>query len=126
MASADVLLATLEPEAAQFAIPSKVLSYLCAARPILLAAPRQNLSVSILDRSQAGIAVEPDDTRGWIAAATRLVADPALREQMGHNGRSYAEHTFNIDRIAARFESVLAQAQAVRRPLGQPALNETN
>lgn len=34
LASADVLLVLLEPDAGEFSVPSKVLTYLCASRPI--------------------------------------------------------------------------------------------
>ena len=42
LATADVLVAMIEADAGTFAVPSKVLSYMCAGRPILLAAPRAN------------------------------------------------------------------------------------
>ena len=39
LGSADVLVAILEPDAGVFSVPSKVLSYFCAGRPVLLAVP---------------------------------------------------------------------------------------
>src|SRR5262249_23180303 len=39
LASADVLVAILEPEAGVFSVPSKVLTYLCAAKPLLACMP---------------------------------------------------------------------------------------
>ncbi len=36
LGSADVLVAILEPDAGVFSVPSKVLSYFCAGRPVLL------------------------------------------------------------------------------------------
>jgi glycosyltransferase involved in cell wall biosynthesis len=107
LASADVLLATLEHEARQFAVPSKILSYLCAGRPILLAGPRENLSASIIERSGAGLVVDPNDPSAYVNAARRLISDANLRAHFGSNARSYAERTFDIERIADKFESVL-------------------
>ena len=48
LASADVLLAILEPEASKFSVPSKVLTYHCAGRPILASMPSSNLAATIL------------------------------------------------------------------------------
>ena len=110
LASADVLLATLESDAGQFAVPSKVLSYLCAGRPLLLAAPATNLAASIIERSGAGTVVDPDRPREWIEAARRLGGNAHLRASLGASARSYAEHEFEISRIAARFEEVLEKA----------------
>ena len=88
--AADVLLATIEPEAGTFAVPSKVLSYLCAGRPILLTAPKENLAARIVERANAGIVVDPADATGFLAAALRLRDEPQLCATMGANGRAYA------------------------------------
>ena len=107
LATADVLVAMIEADAGTFAVPSKVPSYMCAGRPILLAAPKENLAARIVQRANAGIVVEPADEAGFIAAARRLRDDPQLRQQLGGNGRAYAEKTFDIARITDKFESVL-------------------
>jgi glycosyltransferase involved in cell wall biosynthesis len=110
LAASDVLVATIDSEAGRFAVPSKVLSYLCAGRPILLAAPRENLAARTVVHANAGIVVGPDDTEGFLAAAAKLRADPHLRAELGANGRAYAEHVFNLERIADAFEEVLSGA----------------
>ncbi len=110
LASADVLVATLEPEAGQFAVPSKVLTYLSARRPILLAGPKTNLAASVVERSNAGVVVDPTDTASWIAEAQRLLSDSDYRNRLAQNAGSYASSTFDIARIAARFERVLSSA----------------
>jgi colanic acid biosynthesis glycosyl transferase WcaI len=110
LASADVLIATLESDAGQFAVPSKVLTYLCAGRPLLLAAPRMNLAASVVERSGAGFVVDPDCPEEWVAAATRLAAGAALRTSLGANARLYSEREFEISGIAARFEEILTRA----------------
>ncbi len=110
LASADVLVATLEPEAGQFAVPSKVLTYLSARRPVLLAGPKQNLAASVLQRSNAGVVVDPGDTASWITEARRLLLDDKYREMLAGNARLYALSTFDISRITARFEQVLWRA----------------
>ena len=47
----------------------------------------------------------PDD----LAANVReLLADPIRRENMGRNARAYAESTFDIERIADRFEAIIS------------------
>ena len=107
LTSADVLVATMEPDAGAFAVPSKVLSYLCTGRPILLAAPKTNLAARIIDRANAGITVDPHDTDGFLDGAKQLREDAGLRATLGANGRAYAESTFDMKRITDQFESVL-------------------
>jgi glycosyltransferase involved in cell wall biosynthesis len=108
LATADVLLATIEPDAGTFAVPSKVLSYLCAGRPILLAAPKENLAARIVERTNAGMVVDPADATGFMAAAKRLRDDPQLSAKLGANGRAYAERMFDMRQITDKFERVMS------------------
>jgi glycosyltransferase involved in cell wall biosynthesis len=110
LASADVLLATLEGDAGEFAVPSKVLAYLCAGRPVLLSAPMKNLASEVVARSGGGVVVAPNDSEGWLRSARSLASDQSLRRRLGTNARRYAESTFNIVRIADRFETLLTCA----------------
>jgi colanic acid biosynthesis glycosyl transferase WcaI len=103
-ASADVLVALLEPEAGTFSVPSKVLSYLCAGRPLLVSVPADNLAARIVERSGGGVVVPPRDASALVAAAETLLADAGRREEMGNRGRAYAEAAFDLEAICGRFE----------------------
>jgi colanic acid biosynthesis glycosyl transferase WcaI len=107
LASADVLVATIETDAGAFAVPSKVLTYLCAGRPILLAAPKENLAARTVLRAKAGFVVDPGDYTGFLFAARQLQSDPALRKSLGSNGRAYAERMFDLQHITDQFERIL-------------------
>jgi putative colanic acid biosynthesis glycosyltransferase WcaI len=108
LGTGDVLLVILERDAGRFAVPSKVLSYLCAGRPLLAALPSDNLAAKVVEASGAGLLVEPDDAEGLVDGGRRLLGDPQLRERLGAAGRAYAERTFDIGAIADRFEGVIA------------------
>ena len=112
LATADVLVALLEPDAGLFSVPSKVLAYLCAERALLLAVPGDNAAARIVRDAGAGLVVEPSDADGFVDAAKRLFADATLRAEMGRRGRAYAEKTFSIDAIATRFEEILEKSIA--------------
>ncbi|HUC61860.1 MAG TPA: glycosyltransferase family 4 protein [Alphaproteobacteria bacterium] len=112
LGSADVLVAILEADAGIFSVPSKVLSYFCAGRPILASLPGANLAARLITREEAGIVAEPDDANAFAAAAARLVADPGLRARLGKNALDYARETFDIGAIATRFEAVFRAARA--------------
>jgi colanic acid biosynthesis glycosyl transferase WcaI len=101
--SADVLMAILEPFAGELSVPSKILSYLCAERPLLAALPPENLASRIIARAGAGQVVAPADEIAFLAAADALFHDQDLRRRCAAAGRAYAETTFDIDRIGKRF-----------------------
>lgn len=109
--SADVLVALLEPAAGRFSVPSKVLSYLCAGRPILAAIPRENLAARTIEQAGAGAVVEPQDEEAFLLAAKRLRAEPHTRQSAGQRARAYAEATFDIEQITDRFMAVIDVAR---------------
>ena len=123
LASADVLIATLERDAGEFAVPSKILTYLCAGRPILMAAPPSNLSASIVRQSGAGVVIDSDDPLQWTTAAQQLSSQASMRGLLGQRGRQYAETTFDIERIATAFETVLMNASRSKTPQAIPAIS---
>lgn len=107
LASADILVAILEPEAGVFSVPSKVLTYHCAGRPILGAIPPENLAARIIEREESGVVTDPGDVQSFVKAAARLLDDAELRAEMGVHARQYAEKTFDINRIGDEFENIL-------------------
>ena len=107
LASADVLVAILEPDAGVFAVPSKILTYMCAKRPLLLAVPSMNLAARIVGDNGAGIVVPPSNETAFINAAIKLINDDKLRASLASNGLRYAQKTFNIEKITDRFEEII-------------------
>ncbi len=112
LATGDVMLAVLGADAGVFSVPSKVLSYLCAGRPVLGAMPAENLAARMVRENGLGVVVAPDDERGFLAAADRLLADEDERARLGANAAAYAAGRFDMGRIGDAFERVLMAAQA--------------
>ena len=110
LASADVLVTVLEPDAGRYSVPSKVLNYLCAARPVLGIMPAENEAADTLLTSGAGVVVSPEDRGKAVTRLLDLLGASDQRAEMGAAGRRYAEEMFDIATIAARFESVLREA----------------
>jgi len=128
LASADVLVAVLEPDAAKYSVPSKVLSYMTAGRPILAAIPAENLAARTIMNASAGVIGDPKDPTQLRQLARSLMDDADRRSRLGAAALAYARANFEIDLIAARFEeifrriigqrpkAVAAQARAVESP----------
>lgn len=108
LAAADILTAIIEPDAGLFSVPSKILSCLCAGRPIVAAIPFENLAAKTILKAEAGILVHPGDEKGFIAGLEQLLADQGLRTRLGAAGRSYAEKTFDVAKIAKQFATLSA------------------
>ncbi len=110
LGAADVLVALLENDAGPFSVPSKVLSYLCGGRPILLSAPPSNLSVRLVEEAAAGLCVPAGNRQAFVAAADRLRGESHTSARFGAAGRAYAENAFSISSVADRFEATFGKA----------------
>lgn len=107
LASADVLMAVLERDAGVFSVPSKVLTYMCASRSLLLAVPKENLAAKIVTDVKAGLVSDPEDETRFVTNAVELYENEASRTCFAGSARAYAEKNFDIELIADRFETFL-------------------
>jgi glycosyltransferase involved in cell wall biosynthesis len=107
LASADILLSVSTDDAAAFSIPSKILGYLCAGRPVLAVTPRGSPTARQLIGNDMGVVADPNDREGLVAALDRLFGDRAMRDRFSRNARAYAEANFSIVRQTKAFRSIL-------------------
>jgi colanic acid biosynthesis glycosyl transferase WcaI len=99
LAASDALLVPLSahPTFVDF-VPSKMIDYMAAGRPVILAAAGE--SARLLRNAGAGYAVEPENPSALADAIRRLAANPGDAATMGDRGRSLA---------ATRLRSVQAE-----------------
>jgi glycosyltransferase involved in cell wall biosynthesis len=116
LGTADVAIALLESDAGTYSVPSKILSYLCAGRPIVLSAPFENLAARIVTQSNAGVVVAAGSRTDFVAAVNALIGDAAQRATAGSNARAYAERMFDIEQIARRFETIFKMLPNLTAP----------
>ena len=111
LSSADCLVALLEPGASRYSVPSKVLSYFAAGRPVLGFMPTDNPAAR--DIVDAGGAVCAPATDGVAASAvwlSEIFRGSRTANALGRRARAFAEQRFDIERITDRFETVLTEA----------------
>jgi len=106
LASSDILVAILGPDAGIFSVPSKVLTYMCAKRPIVLAIPPENLAKKIILRNEAGLVSSPGNSYDFIKNVDILINNEKLRSKLSENAYEYAKKMFDIKKICNRFESI--------------------
>jgi colanic acid biosynthesis glycosyl transferase WcaI len=108
LGASDVLLAIIGREAAGFSVPSKILSYLAAGRPIVASIAADNDAAVTIRAADAGIVVEPGDEAAFYDAALRLASDAEERRRLGRNARRFAARSFAVEAKAAQFEETFA------------------
>ena len=91
LAAADVLLLPTRGEQALASMPSKLISYLMADKPVIALVHPESESAEIIRSAEAGWVTSPDDEEA-LAECIRSVSelDPKLLRERGSNGRSFA------------------------------------
>lgn len=136
MAAGDVQIAILEEFAGPLSVPSKILTYIAAERPILTSMPPDNHAARVITNAGVGHNVAPHDRVGFVDAARAMRSSAATLERMRRSARAYKRDKFDMELIGRRFLSIFEQASgkrfdlalehvALNAPPKRPALKAT-
>jgi glycosyltransferase involved in cell wall biosynthesis len=116
LATGDLLMAVLTPQASPSSVPSKILAYLCAGRAVLAVMPEDNLARRLVEGAGAGVGMDPGDHTRLVALVRAFHATPQDLTELAGRARRYAESNFAIDPIADRFEAIIDDVATRRVP----------
>jgi colanic acid biosynthesis glycosyl transferase WcaI len=121
--AADVLLLNQKAAVVESVIPSKLLTYMAAGRPVLAAVSNKSETARYVERAKCGRIIHSEDPMALVEAALSLRADGALREKLGSNGRAYVLEHFTKDKILREYELLFSRYEDEVRP-GAEASNK--
>ncbi len=104
LSSADVLLLNQLASVKDTVIPSKLLTYMAAGRPVLAAVNSHSQAAELLRESGGGIVVEPESAKALAKAAEAIQDDARSRAEMGAANRRYAVEHFDQRKIMAKLQ----------------------
>jgi colanic acid biosynthesis glycosyl transferase WcaI len=103
-AGADVLLLNQKAAVKDAVIPSKLLTYMAAGRPVLCAAHSDSVASGLIRDAGCGVVIRPEDPAALVAGVLALRANRPLGSAMGANGRRYAEKNYNRAGVLAAYD----------------------
>lgn len=107
-AAADVSLVTLAPGRGKTSLPSKVLGYMAAARPVVAAVDAECDIANIIRQAGCGLVVPPEDGKSLAQAILHYYHHPLQRESHGRKGREYFLQHFEKNAVITRYRDLLA------------------
>jgi glycosyltransferase involved in cell wall biosynthesis len=107
-ATGDVGLVSLLPEAGQTSVPSKVLGYMAAGRPIVASVAEDSPTGEMIRLADCGLVTAPCAAAGLAAAIKKLADDRAAADQMGENGRRYLVSHYGRSACVDRYERIVS------------------
>lgn len=107
LAASDACLVTLRREVLTPVVPSKLLTIMAAARPVLASMPLGGDAPKIVTEARAGIVCAAGDAPALADAVRLLKRDPKRAATFGQSGREYAIRLFSRPACVRRFEQVM-------------------
>lgn len=103
---ADVSLVTVRRNIAEVSVPSKVLAYFAAGRPVIACVPEQSETARIIRCAAAGIVVPPDDGQALAAAVEEASRGRAAMQRMGESARDFAVQHLSVQIAVRRYDTM--------------------
>jgi len=107
LAAGDIHLVPQNPQAAAFAVPSKVYNIMAVGRPFVATALPDSTLWRLQKQSGAFLCVPPDEPLSFAEAVLQLADDPQLRRELGRRGREFVEQNYAKPLILSAFSSRL-------------------
>lgn len=114
LAAADVHVTTLSADASVYALPSRVMSQLCAGRAQVVIAPRDNYVAQVIAAADGGVVCPPEGFSAVPTIVNQLLDDATLREQYAANGRRYVEEKLSIAALVPQYEELIERVATAR------------
>lgn len=109
-ADADLLLVNQVQAVKDTLIPGKLLTYMAAGRPVLVAANPESQAAQLVRSAGGGVLIAPEDPAALAAAAREFRhADRATLGSLGSRNRAYAEEHFDQHKVLSEQEEFLLQ-----------------
>lgn len=105
-ASADVLLLNQASQVVDSVVPSKLLSYMAAGRPVVAAVNAGSEAARCIGRAGCGLVVEPENPAALAKAIRLFYEDRSLADSLGTQGRLFAEQHFAREHVLPRYENL--------------------
>jgi glycosyltransferase involved in cell wall biosynthesis len=115
VAASNVGLVTLKKTMKTPVVPSKLATYMAAARPAIASLNPESDACALIREADCGLLVPPGDAEALAVAVRRLLEHPQQAADLGARGRDFARAHLARPVCTAQYESLLARCARLRR-----------
>ena len=106
-ATADVGLVTLLPGGGEICVPSKVIGYIAAGRPVIAGVPADSPTASLIRDGQCGTVTPCEDAAALADAIGNAADNREHLDRLGKNAREFFIKTYDRKTCTKAYESIL-------------------
>lgn len=113
---ATLSMVSLLPGKGTFSVPSKVLGYMAAGKPVIASVDADSETGRLVVNSGCGQVVPPGNPQALLACVLAMLANPDAASEAGLKGRHHLENHFSREQVCASyarfFQQVVQEADA--------------
>lgn len=110
--TADVGLLTLRPKSGTSSVPSKVLGYMAAGRPVIASAQEDTDTAKLIREADCGLVTPVGDGKAIAEAIAQLADAPSQATKFGQNARRHVVQHFSRGVIVREYSDLIIGAGA--------------
>jgi colanic acid biosynthesis glycosyl transferase WcaI len=111
-ASADVFVLTTKPGVGRSSFPSRIYSFLLAARPVVASVDNDSDLARLLREAGAGIVTAPGDAEDLCQGLATVYYDASARERFARKAREFMDRYYSPNAVAERYNELLKRLAA--------------
>lgn len=107
LATADVCIVSLLKHAGETSVPSKVIAYMAAGRPVIASVDLKCETAEVIKQANCGKVVSPGDSSALTTAILELFNDRNQAKSYGKNGRAYVTKYLSKKVVVPQYAELL-------------------
>jgi colanic acid biosynthesis glycosyl transferase WcaI len=115
--ASDICLVTLRNAVQTPVVPSKILSIMAAARPVLAGLPLHGDAPALIKEAGCGLCVEPENAKALADALGTMINNRNSWKTYGENGRKFAESHLSLGASVDHYEAIIRNLLVRKREM---------
>jgi len=100
---------SLLPRKGTFSVPSKVLGYMAAAKPVVASVDANSETGILVQQASCGLVAQPGNPQALLQAVQQLLAKPQNAADLGAKGRQFLEQRYSRTQVCAQYAEFFQQ-----------------
>jgi len=113
---ATISMVSLLPGKGTFSVPSKVLGYMAAAKPVVASVDLNSETGILVQQASCGLVAQPGNPQALLRAVEQLLASQQNALELGAKGRQFLEQRYSRTQVCSQYAEFFQQTLQGHKP----------